>query len=472
LDAGGREAFESHASACTACSSAVQRWREVSDAIGEGVRNRARPISSEESRILIDRARTVAIASAQPDPRRRVALRWLVVPAAAAVALAVVLGIVWFADSGLGDRSEERGEAESGESRRAVTAEADRSTTSKIGPSHVVVAPGSEIEVATETAAETRLELVRGGVALDVGSLDPGESLTVSAGDLEARVVGTVFAVSMDVDRVTVAVVEGKVDVSRTGGLSRSVGGGQRLITAVDQRIRVESLPSGERDRIMELFVEGFGYQPVGQERTGAFDEHAPRVVDSDENAVAEQRGELRVDGISDGETVDGPPEVGADDPIDTLRDLVAAGRFIEAEGELTEHLQSQPGDTVAWSLLADCRRKSGRWSDAVSAYLEVIDRAGKSEADRARYKAGVILQERLGDHLAAARLFGEYLDGSGAGALAPDAVLRRARSLIAIGRGEEARALLERLVAEHPDVPAADAARRVLGGLEQGGEG
>jgi TolA-binding protein len=313
------------------------------------------------------------------------------------------------------------------------------------------------------------LALGRGRVALDVEHLDPGESLTVLAGGVEARVIGTVFAVSRESARVTVDVVEGTVGVTTGEGPSLDVGAGKRLVAAVGMAPTMGDLAAEDRATVVALLAAG-GITLAGEGESGDLGRDA---------GVGGSGGDLVTPGTSDGgrerSRIDASLAATGGEPIDAWRKLVASGRFIEAEGELTDYLESHPEDVAAWSLLADCRRKSGRWSDAVAAYLEVIDRGGRSEADRARYKAGVILQDRLGDHVAAARLFGEYLDGASGGALKPDAMLRRARSLVALGRGGEAKSLLERIVAAYPDLAAAESARRMLeeqNGVGEGPEG
>jgi len=461
-----REAFEAHARRCAGCRAEIERWGAVTAAVAGGARARIEPVTLAARDALIERARVEGPAlDDRPAPRPGF-LAWILVPAAAAVVLALAIGFAWVVGSDPGERPTRTGAGTSPAPSRVISSPAGSVVRAALGRARVVLAPGSEIEITSEDPARAGLFLDHGRVALDIEHLASGESLTVVAAGLEARVVGTVFAVSNRSGRVAVDVVEGVVAVTFGDGPSVDVEAGRRLVATAGVAPRVEDLSDGDRAAVIALLAEGEDAPAeVGDEGDLARDAGAGGAGGDLAASAASDRGRER-------SGIDASLAATGGEPIDAWRSLVAGGRFIEAEGELTAHLGSHPEDAAAWSLLADCRRKSGRWSDAVAAYLEVIDRASRSDADLARYKAGVILQDRLGDHVAAARLFGEYLDGSGGGALAPDAVLRRARSLVALGRRGEARELLERIVAEHPDLAAAESARRMLAEQTGAGEG
>jgi ferric-dicitrate binding protein FerR (iron transport regulator) len=454
LDTKRDTVFEEHLAGCEDCRSAVASWNEVTRAVSEGARADAasRPVTAEDRLRLIAHAREDLGGSRS---RRNWAL--VAVPIAAALLLALGAAVYWRIkpDESIGiDRAADR----------ILTAASELPLSAQVGPARLALTPGSEIRVLRQDRTETLLELSRGRVALEVGPLVDGAKLTVEAGEISARVVGTVFTVSRERNRVEIATVEGEVIVEHSGGSSWSVGAGQRLVEASSGDVVVEDLPSEARSLVVELL--------------SLKNEPDPAVVAVGVTGVAEtaEAEPIEPNGREDAETdINGTAsehdgtEIGQ---LQSWRELVAGGNFVKAEGELTQHLTTNPSDTAAWSLLADCRRKSGRWSDAVTAYLELIDRAAGPEADLARYKAGVILQDRLGDHLAAARLFREYLDRSGGGPLVPDAMVRRARSLIAIGEQRTAKSLLERVVREHQDSSAAGTAQRQLANFREDGEG
>ena len=79
--------------------------------------------------------------------------------------------------------------------------------------SRVELKPGAEIAVAF-SAGERRVTLVRGEAHFEV-SKNAARPFVVVAGDLEARAVGTAFAVQIDPSSVEVLVTEGKVAVAR-----------------------------------------------------------------------------------------------------------------------------------------------------------------------------------------------------------------------------------------------------------------
>ena len=115
-------------------------------------------------------------------------------------------------------------------------------------------------------------------------------------------------------------------------------------------------------------------------------------------------------------------------------------------------------------SLLADCRRKAGKYNDALETYKKLMMIAGEKQANRARFKAAVLTQEQLGNHYGAATLFEEYLSSNqGSPLLRAKAKVRLARSLIALGEKTRAKRLLEQVIREHGGSSAAIQAREIL---------
>jgi TolA-binding protein len=149
---------------------------------------------------------------------------------------------------------------------------------------------------------------------------------------------------------------------------------------------------------------------------------------------------------------------------IEQWRQWVLEGKLREAEIELRLYLKQHPLDTEAHSLLADCQRKAGKFSDAVETYKNLIAIGSVSQANRARFKAGVLLQEKLRDHFGAASIFEEYLAaGNSSPLLKAKALVRLARSLIALNEKHRAKMLLERVISDHSGTSAAINAREIL---------
>jgi TolA-binding protein len=148
-------------------------------------------------------------------------------------------------------------------------------------------------------------------------------------------------------------------------------------------------------------------------------------------------------------------------------RQWILEGKLKQAEDALHMHLRSHSIDTEAMSILADCRRKAGKYADALETYKNLIMIAGRKQANRARFKAGVLMQEQLGNHFGAASLFEEYLaSSSGSPLLRAKATVRLARSLISLGEKARARKLLGQVMRTYGGTSAAIQAREILDGL------
>jgi len=453
-DAATGAAFERHLAACAACRGQLERWRAATAAIAEGASAlaAARPVTADERRALLARAR--GAPRERREASRPIFFR-VAVPIALAAMAAVVATAVWL--RGRDASPEVAAVSRPVESALRVIAAGpgEGGNVERAGPARLVLAPGSRLVVEDESADAAAVTLVRGRVAVEVEGREDGEVFAVAAGPLRIHVVGTVFAVSRDGVHVRVEVAEGRVEVSRDDGSQWRVPAGRKIGVAPRGTAILEDLSAGEIAGVLALF---------GRERLAQAGEAAGREADLDEpdgRAVEGQAPSLAGTVREEGGNV-----------LEQLRGLVASGQFVEAEGRLVEHLERHPQDTAAWSLLADCRRKSGRYQDAVVAYLELIDRAVGAEADLARYKAGVILQDNLGDHLAAVMFLDEFLVGAAGETLAPDAMLRAARSHAVLGDEPRARALLEQVVDRHAGHRAAAAARRLLEQSEPAAEG
>jgi TolA-binding protein len=269
----------------------------------------------------------------------------------------------------------------------------------------------------------------------------------VEAGGAILRVVGTRFLVAYDPDTgLVVQVSEGAVVVTTGSGERHEVEAGWTLERpAPGATIR---RPLEPRDvAAIDLLLEG--------KTPGVADPDPP----GDDEPPAPRRKPKRLRGREPPAPV---PDRGS---LVASRERILEGRYREAEAALVELLASTPGSVEAWSLLGDCRRKAGRWKQAIQAYEKVIALAGDSaDANRARYVAATIHQDELGGHAAATRLLQAYLEQArGFRPLEAEAMLRLAVSYIELGRMERARELLRDVVARHGGTLASVKARRIL---------
>jgi ferric-dicitrate binding protein FerR (iron transport regulator) len=457
-----RTAFESHMEGCDDCRAEVKAWEETVDGLKAWADSREleRPSAAEAAR-LVDSARS---RSARPlfgslRPAFAAGLA-AVVLASAAVVLTVWLRskdkprpgrtvppgpsvAVLHNDGGSVAPVEGKPAAmlpvvEQG--RLVVTAEADR----------IALPARSRVEVVRTGAKTIRLRLHRGTVAVEATPRKPAERLSVEAGGFTVTVVGTRFKVTRTGQAgLKVDVDEGKVEVRTPKGGRHPVTPGQSLTISDDGLAKMSPQADGDRRKWANLL------------RTPA--ELAGRKTAPPERAVS------RPDA---GPATDPTPDTRAGRKVPTrpVRDLktwrswILAGKYGKASRALTRYLKTSPADAKTWSVLADCYRKMGKWAPAVDALRKVIRHGSAGTSRRARYRAAVLLQGRLGRHSEAVRLLRQYLSATGpADSLRPHALMRCARSLIQLNRKGEARRLLKTLTRDHAGTAPAVKASEML---------
>ena len=158
--------------------------------------------------------REVPAPAASPPRRRRVAL----IAAGATVAAAAVLAVV-----GLG------GERSARPARPSASRIETGATSSQVtlGDARITAGPHAAL-TATETAdGGVQVFIERGAIDFAVAARGDRPPLVVLAADVRVEVVGTVFTVARDGDRVSVSVAEGVVRVSRPGEEAARVAAGQ-----------------------------------------------------------------------------------------------------------------------------------------------------------------------------------------------------------------------------------------------------
>jgi ferric-dicitrate binding protein FerR (iron transport regulator) len=457
-----KAAFEAHLAECEKCRGSISMWsvleRELREMDRAGRARLARPSASSQL-ALVERARGAPTPTFVPR---------LVAVAAAAALLLVIAGVALY----LARTGEDRAPAEhdriaTGGSPAAVSVMVRHISSAGVKTGELALSSGDELPAAAGARTlvqlgrdkigldepgqavlaqadegSVRLKLLAGTIACEVATRAGGRSFVVETGEAIVRVVGTRFMVSRADETTTVVVDEGVVEVQREGAQPETTSAGQGLeIRAEGATERIEASDEA-RARLEELISE---HPP---EPTPASDAGATAAIE-DAGAAADR-------------IPRGPAGVAAG--LETWRAWVLAGRYDDAERALTAHLARKPSDAEALVLLASCRRKAGKWRAAASTFERLIQVAGPSRANMARFKAGVIYQERLGEHASAAKLFDGYLRaGSGPKPLEPEALLRLGRSLLALGRTERAKAVLQQLAGRQDGNPATLKARELL---------
>jgi len=421
-------ALLAHVERCAECRAALAKWRALEPEIIRSVAPNLGEIPVRD-RLVLERVHARIGTKHPPAPVRLV---WVGIAAAAlvAVGLAFALGggeegpapraraplaaasATVFAGNGAETRNLE---LQAGAS--LDVAPGDRASV-RIENHRIEIEGGAAVRLVEVSRAAVKIELAHGEATFDVDFAGRRGAFSVAAGDVSVSVKGTRFTVARSASLVTVAVEEGRVAVARAG----------REIALLSPKERLEIDTAPQKDAAQAPTMK------------------PPPTAESAAKTTT-------------------PAAAPTEEPdLTTLRGWVIAGRLAEAEAGLTAFVARHPKDAEAWWTLADCRRKAGKTAAAVEAYREVIAVGTSDRADLARFKAGTLLQEKLGRHDEAVALFRGYLDDLGKSApLRAEVLVRCGRSLIAAGRSAEAEPLLREVVADYGANPVAAEAKSLL---------
>ena len=505
LERAGRDYFESHLYTCAGCRKVVDAWTCTKN----GLKNEAMARRQQLTPTDEEAAKLVEWAILDQSSRGLTSIKVLVpLTAAVSFALAFWLGMFWSGPSTA--PMDVIPVAESQEPSEVTLADTNDlgvpfeyetnengHTTGRLGNDLFGLAPSSRLSVVSTTGKDTVLELTKGKAAFQVSPRKNGRRFIIQAGAYQVLVVGTRFAVDAKKDGVRVSVVEGIVEVSEKGGRGWRLIAGEALSVAEgDDAVRERTAEDQETMALARLLGEV------------PFEKSEPTVVLNDDSVFDDL--DMRFD-LEEAEPVkpikrrakrrtrwakavptppveesiylEETPEPEADAPkpsssveelslastptqsgVDLWRQWILDGRLELAEAALEAHIQTHPVDTDAYSLLADCRRKAGKYVEAIETYKKLTAIAGEHQANRARFKAGVLMQENLKNHLGAAAIFDEYLaTGKGTPLLRAKATVRLARSLIVLGETDRARMLLRQVIDGYSGSSVAIQAREIL---------
>lgn len=325
---------------------------------------------------------------------------------------------------------------------------------------------GARLHIESAHGGERRLALERGRLIAALDPLPAGASFAVVTPAGSAHAVGTVFAVSVADDGARVGVLEGKVDLRRTGAPTR------RLVA--DEHAALDGSPltpvpedlaawAGPRSALIDLWraadLATLALSPASGEGPPllpalALDGHplAPAtaailVPPGSHRLVAARSG--RADAVAQ---VDAPGGGRVELAVPAAPRGKASAPPIDPP---------EPADPIAdLRRAAGEARAAGRWADAVVAYQSLIGRFPDSpEAHNARVQLGDLLRVRRGDPAGALVHYQAYIDRGGP----LDAEARHGAILCLqrLGRRQEERAAIAEFLARHPRHLEADALRR-----------
>ncbi|MCP4677104.1 MAG: tetratricopeptide repeat protein, partial [Deltaproteobacteria bacterium] len=324
-----------------------------------------------------------------------------------------------------------------------------------VGSDRVAVGARSKIEVLKADAEETRIKLFGGSVTSEVDPRGGRGSFAVEVRGFVVKVIGTRFMVSMLPDsRVQVAVDKGRVEVVEPDETLHIVSEGQVLEFGEKSPWSYSPITNARRLELNGLLsaVE--------------LDEQAAVAEEDIESEAPTDRSKRDSKRSRESQSVEESASGRQTTDINEVRTLILEGRYARAEAALGIHLKVVPDDVAGWSLLATCRRKAGKWREAVAAYRRVIERGKPQAANAARFDAAVLLQDKLGKHSAAGSLLKVYLEGPLL--LEAEALLRLARIKLRTGQEAEARLLLQQIVERHRSTSAAIQAARLLNEMDE----
>lgn len=450
-----RVAFDEHLRDCPECRRAVSAWdallREIQLMSSEELADQP-GWSPSVKESLISRARERELRSTR-TPALRLSI--------AVAALAIFLGcVVYVFAVKKQDSTDEKSDVQLRVAERIISAVGAENPITSFRPGDSMVAPAQgrllirigedevglaqtgELTLIEATPKRVRLLLKKGEVACRVSPREGVSTFVIEAGPVVVRVVGTRFMVSRTGDEVRVVVAEGRVAVKSNewNGLIAKGEGVDLRANGEVARVILDDAAIRKLDKLLgETYVNDAGLQKAK--------ETASQVRESDPGPT--------------GDPVQRPQTQRS---LKKWRRWVIDGRYAEAEKALVAYLRKAPQDIDAWWLLADSRRKSGNWDGAVEVYRRIVGQAPPNRANMARFRAGAILQDKLGRQGEASRMFKEYLRAEAVGkTLEAEAMVRLGASLAALGRKGEAVALLEEVVDRYGGSSAAGKARQML---------
>jgi cytochrome c-type biogenesis protein CcmH/NrfG len=437
-------AFKAHLTTCATCEAKVAHWQTVT----HGLRALSAP---EPERPTLSVQHLLARARVQ-QPKVS-APGWWVVPGMAVAGLTVAL-VFWapwasprVAQSDTPVVPPKVEPAPTNTTAMNLEAPLAEDLPVHVGADFIRLGAGGRAQVLLSSAGAVRINMREGRVAIQAAPRVASSPLIVAAGGVEVHVVGTVFSVSLRLEKdVRVSVSEGRVRVL-SGGREVMVEAGRQVDVARSGLQAPVDLLAEER-ALLDATV-------VAQDQVTA-PPSAPDAGPRPFVAPSSPAGPKP------------PPKRSAAAPLspayDLLEDQIAAGQAAVARETLEPHLQRVPSDTRGWELLAEAHRKLGAWQKAVDAYAAVRRTGPPSSANLARFKAAVVLQERLHDEPSAATLLREYLaQPASLVALAPEALLRLAVCERAMGHQAISQGLLRELVRRHPGTAPAEEAGHLL---------
>lgn len=407
-------------------------WERFSDGLKSARAELAAPPSPNQVAALLQRAEDEA-------ERRAFPLRWVLAGAAAVIAVGVVSFAVtrepaeqpWVATAVVASNAQTTG--------TLTETSSDGRALFVVGDDRVGIGPSSRVELAKASSRATRLVLSKGSVAASVDPSRGKRNFDVETPLGRVHVVGTVFRVATSDEVLVVEVQRGTVEV-QYGQATVRVTAGERF-----------TMKGGEQGVV----------EPRGGEAFDELNEQVPiAVVAPEPEPVVDEPTPIVED-----EPVKVEPRKKTPVPASKLaewRSRAARGECGLVMTEVKKFLAATPDDVMARLTLADCQRRTGDKGGAVDSYLKASSGKG-AEANRATLLAASVLQDDLAQPEKALKQLERYLSrGPESRDLEASALVRKARALQAMGKRDQATAVLDGVLKKFGDTSAAPEALRL----------
>ena len=343
----------------------------------------------------------------------------------------------------------------------------------------VCAAEQTTLQMAALRGPARRVEVAQGRAVARLDTQPAGQTFALSAAQLQAVAVGTIFSVEHDGDEIVAAVLQGQVEVRVAGEVVRL--GVLEQVRLVDGHLQRGKVDAARRDADLQLLAPlpspgtDTGFVAIAIDPPGT-----PVSIDGTIRGpspifAAVPTGVHRVDvGGSDGAGVSQNVEVQSGQ---TARwDLRLTEATVAATGEDTEGDADVPDEETTGEaptepapdkaapvptvdeLLAQARqyRQDDRWRDAANTYRKLIRLHGRTSAARnAWLSLGDIQLDQLSQPKAALASYRRYLS-QGGGALAQEARYGQIRALRRLGDRAGERKAIDAFLDEHATSPRA----------------
>lgn len=315
----------------------------------------------------------------------------------------------------------------------------------------VTAAPGSALELLSQTSQRRHIRVTRGTVLFDVVKLRHGEDFEVVTAHTNVHVVGTVFSVEVSEDRTLVRVYEGRVRTAYGVLTPGSTWSSSAKVVAGRDPLSEQAL-SAARAR------EGKQVEAVTVH--ALIPAQTPQVASS----IARQPTV----------TVPAPPRLEVADAgvvsvatptLVEVREMLAKGRAQEALEHARSALTGRPESELAWrSLEADALRALGKFHEAIVAYENAARLARAGERSQLAHDAAALAFSGVHDPARALSLIERWELDARDSPVRERAGRLRVHALLALRRIEDARAAARRYLALEPETAVSDEMRKMLG--------